>query len=191
MRSSIRTERDAGAMAPSEIICPMCGFRNAANVNRCVSCGAKLDASAVEYTEEEELARRHQQEGFEWKWTFVAMGTYLAFQVVILIALPFVITSFDPQGLAGLLLSVVVWFLGGIVVGVISPGKTFVEPAVGALFAVVPTIAYLMFITPDGFDPSLLAYIVGGLLGVMISLFGAFIGEKVQMQTRGHAKTTR
>lgn len=46
-------------------------------------------------------------------------------------------------------------------------------------------IAYLMWITPDGFEPSILAYIVGGLIGAMLSLFGAFIGEKVQMGARG------
>ena len=77
------------------------------------------------------------------------------------------------------------WIAGGIVVGALSPGKTFLEPAVGALMAVVPTVGFLMLITPEGFDPSLIAYIVGGLLGVMISLFGAFIGEKVQMMVRG------
>lgn len=178
------------AGAAGEIICPMCGFKNAPNVPRCVSCGAKVDPMSIaEYTEDEEYARRHQQESFEWKWALLSMGIYLALQAVILAALPFVISTFDPQGLSGLLISVVVWFFGGILVGFVSPGKTFVEPAVGALFAAVPTIAYLMVITPQGFDPSLLAYIVGGLLGVMISLFGAFIGEKLQMGTRGHARS--
>jgi hypothetical protein len=172
-------------MAAKEIVCPMCGFKNAANAARCVSCGAKLEAhSGADYTEEEEAARRHQQEGFEWKWAFMAFGVYLVLQVFVIGLLPFVIPSYDPQGLAGLGISVVVWFIGGILVGVISPGKTFVEPAIGALIAVVPTVGYLMFITPEGFEPTFLAYIVGGLLGAMISLFGAFIGEKLQMTLR-------
>lgn len=168
----------------------MCGFKNAVTASRCVSCGAKVDASGGDYTEEEELAKRHQQDGFEWKWVAVASFVYLAFQALILVALPFVVSTYDPQGIAGLGISALVWFVGGVVVGVVSPGKTFIEPAVGAFFAVIPTIAYLMFITPNGFNPSLLAYMVGGLLGVMMSLFGAFIGEKVQMNTRGHAKTS-
>jgi CDP-diglyceride synthetase len=65
-----------------------------------------------------------------------------------------------------------------------SPGKTFVEPAIGALIAVVPTVTYIALATPDGFQPSLLAYIVTAMLGVMLSLFGAFIGEKLQMGSR-------
>lgn len=176
-------------MAANELVCAMCGFKNAANTVRCVSCGAKLDAyTGAEYTEEEAAARRHQQDTFEWKWALMAFGVYLVLQVVILGVLPLVITSYDPQGLAGLGISVGVWFVGGTLVGVISPGKTFVEPAVGALIAVVPTIGYLMWITPAGFEPTFLAYIVGGLIGAMISLFGAFLGEKIQMTMRGPQK---
>lgn len=173
-------------MASQEIVCPMCGHKNAAAAKRCVACGAKLEALGnVEYTEEEEQARKHQQEGFEWKWAILSLIVYLVLQAIILGVLPRILSFYDPQGLAGLMISVVVWFAGGIVVGAISPGKTFLEPAVGALMAVVPTVGFLMLITPEGFDPSLIAYIVGGLLGVMISLFGAFIGEKVQMMVRG------
>src|SRR4051794_41081394 len=124
-------------MAATEITCPMCGFKNAANVARCVSCGAKVESfGAGDYTEEEEAARRHQQETFEWKWAFIAVGVYLALQAIILVVAPMLISSFDPQGMPGLFISVAVWFVGGIVVGFISPGKTFLEPAVGALIAV-------------------------------------------------------
>jgi len=170
-----------------EITCHMCGFKNPADAGRCRSCGAKVEHLTATYTEEEQYARRYQQEDFEWKWALMAGGAYLGLQALILVLLPKVISSFDPQGFPGLLISVVVWFFGGIGVGVLSPGKTFVEPAVGALIAVTPTIAYLALMTPEGFQPSLLAYIVGAIMGVMISLFGAFIGEKIQMNTRGHA----
>jgi len=164
------------------VTCPMCGFENQAGATRCVSCGAKIEAfGAGEYTEDEAIARRFEQEDFEWKWAGIACGVYLAMQAVFLIILPLLISSFDPQGLPGLGISVVIWFFGGMVMGVISPGKTFLEPAVGAAIAALPTIAYQRAITPEGFQPSMLAYIVTGLLGIMISLFGAFIGERIQM----------
>lgn len=170
-----------------EILCPMCGGKNPADAERCRSCGAKVEELTASYSAEEENARRYQQEHFEWRWALTASGVYLIAQTIILVGLPFVVSSFDPQGLPGLLISVVVWFFGGIIVGFVSPGKTFVEPAIGALIAVIPTVSYLAITTPDGFQPSLLAYIVTALLGVMISLFGAFLGEKVQMGQRGHA----
>jgi len=168
-----------------EITCPMCGFSNPESNERCQSCGAKVEAIVQSYTEEEEFERRHQQEQIEPRWVLVAAGIYLAAQFVILVCLPFVLPQFDPQGLAGLLISVGVWFIGGIAVGAVSPGKTFVEPALGAFLAVIPTVGYLAVTTPEGFQPSLLAYIVTGLLGVMIALFGAFLGEKLQHLSGG------
>ena len=176
------------ATIEQEITCPMCGFKNPESAPRCESCGAKVEEVRAVYSDEEVYARRHQQDRFELKWALVAAGVYLVAQTVILVGLPSVISTFDPQGLPGLLISVAVWFLGGIAVGVISPGKTFIEPAVGALIAVIPTVSYLAMTTPDGFQPTLLAYIVTALLGVMIALFGAFVGEKIQMSKAAPAK---
>lgn len=173
--------------ATTEVVCPMCGFKNPANAARCASCGAKVEAlSSSDLTEEELQARRHQQDGFEWKWVFVSFAIYMVMQAIVLAVLPLFIYQYDPQGAPGLLISAGVWFVGGIVVGFVSPGKTFLEPAVGALIAAIPTIAYLLSIS-EVQPLSLLAGIIGGLLGVMITLFGAFIGEKIQGGSRGHA----
>jgi hypothetical protein len=168
--------------AATEIVCAMCGAKNAAGAARCVSCGAKLDplAHMANYSDEELAARANQQDSFDWKWVGMAFGVYFFLQLLVLFVGPLAISTFDPQGMPGIFLSAVIWFVGGIAIGVISPGKTFLEPAVGALIACPFTIGYLMWVTPDGFNPSLLAYLIGGILGVMISLFGAFFGEKLQ-----------
>jgi DNA-directed RNA polymerase subunit RPC12/RpoP len=175
-------------MAAKEIVCPMCGFKNPSTAARCSSCGARVEAlGAGDLTEEEEYARRHQQDNFEWKWAFISFGIYLTLQVVFLIGLDLAVEVIDFQGLPGMVISAGIWFVGGILVGFISPGKTFIEPAVGAFLAVIPTILWLLHIDIVA-QLSPLAYIIGGLLGVMITLFGAFLGEKIQMMTRGHAK---
>ncbi len=166
-------------MAANEIICPMCGFKNAPNTARCVSCGAKLEAVGADVTDDEGRPKRGT-ESFDWKWAFISLGIFIALQGVILGALPKVISTFDPQGFSALLLTIGVCMLGGVIVGLVSPGRTVFEPAVGALIAAVPTIGYIMFITPTAFGVSLPAYIMGGLIGVSISLFGAFLGEKIQ-----------
>lgn len=162
-----------------EITCPMCGFKNPESIERCRSCGAKVEELSTTYSDEEASDRRYQQDSFEWKWAIRSAVAFLVAQVIILVGLPFVISSFDPQGLAGLLISVGIFLVGGIGVGLVSPGKTFIEPAVGALIAVIPTASYLALTTPEGFQPTLLAYIVAGSLGVMLALFGAFLGEKL------------
>jgi hypothetical protein len=171
-----------------EITCPMCGFKNPESIERCRSCGAKVEELSTSYSDEEAYERRYQQDSFEWKWAVRSALGYLVAQVIILVGLPFVISSFDPQGLAGLLISVGIFLVGGVGVGLVSPGKTFIEPAVGALIAVIPTASYVAITTPEGFQPTLLAYIVAGSLGVMLALFGAFLGEKLSgSPSRRHA----
>ena len=177
------------ASAKDQIICHVCGFKNAPDAPRCVSCGAKLDAVQVEYSAEEEAARENQQEGFSVLWVLVAFGIYLTLQAIVLVLLPMAISSYDPIGVAGLAISIVVWFFGGIIVGYLSPGKTFLEPAAGASLACVPTIAYNHYVTPDGvMQAGLMEVLVLAVMGIMISLFGAFLGERLQARTRGHGK---
>ncbi len=183
------------ATAKDQVICHVCGFKNAVDAERCVSCGAKLEELSSGYSADDEARRRNQQEGFAPKWAAAAFGVHLALQAIALVALPAIIDAYDPQGFAALMISLGVWFLGGILTGFLSPGKTFVEPAVGALLAVGPTVWWIVYITPagperlaGGFQLPMAAYIVGGLLGGMISLFGAFVGEKAQEATRGRAR---
>jgi hypothetical protein len=184
------------ASAKDQIVCHVCGFKNAPDATRCVSCGAKIDTVSVDYTAEEEAARANQQEGFSVVWVGAAFGVYVLLQAIVLVLLPLVISSFDPfggssGGVAALAISCVVWFFGGIVVGFISPGKTFLEPAVGAFLSCIPTILYVVWQSPEGLSPSMLESGVLGIMGIMISLFGAFLGERVQARTRGHAPRRR
>jgi hypothetical protein len=170
----------------------MCGFKNPADLERCHSCGARIEELRASYSPEEEQARRYQQETFEWKWALIGAVLFSALQLLVLGLLPRVISSFDPQGISGLILSVPVFFVGGIVMGLISPGKTFVEPAVGAMLAAIPTLGVVSMRTPEGaFEPTLLAYIVCAVMGIMTALFGAFLGERVQMLGGAKAEPKR
>ena len=100
------------------LTCPMCGFENQAGIVRCVSCGAKMEAfGAGEYTEEEALARRFEQENFEWKWAGIACGIYLALQLVVLVIFPFIISAFETPH------SPHPWFSGPIDEGVHLPAR--------------------------------------------------------------------
>lgn len=170
------------ATEAAEITCPMCGFKNPADRERCQSCGARVEALSASQSDDEAYARRYQQDDFEWKWALIATAVFSALQGVTLGVLPLIIRAFDPQGLSGLMLSVPISFVGGVIMGAVSPGKTFVEPAVGAMLASVPMIAIIASITPSGaFEPTLLAYVICATMGIMMALFGAFLGEKVQM----------
>ena len=186
------------SMAPSKdlIVCHVCGFKNDPKAERCVSCGAKLEELSGAYSAEEEERKRGQQGGFSILWAGIAFVVYLVLQTLVLMVMPWVIDVYDPQGTPALWISLIVWFVGGVIVGFLSPGKTFVEPAVGALLAVIPTVWWLVHTTPaapehlgGGFQLTMPAYVIGGLMGGMISLFGAFVGERIQEATSGRSKT--
>lgn len=167
-------------MAIAETItCTVCGEENPETNTRCRSCGARIEKLVRELTQDEIHARRYQQDTFEWKWVVISFVLYMILGAIVFIALPMVITNYDPQGIAGLVIAGGIWFLGGIVVGILSPGKTYLEPPVGALLAVVPTLMYLDSIGDVYRLPSL-AYMVGGMIGVMTTLMGSFIGERLQ-----------
>lgn len=175
------------AAPKDQIVCHVCGFKNDPKSQRCVSCGAKLEELSGTYSVAEEARKRGQQEGFAIRWAAIAFVIYLALQAIVLVALPALIPAYEPQGTNALWISLVVWFVGGVSVGFLSPGKTFIEPAVGALMAVVPTLWWISHTTPaapehlgGGFQLTMPALVIGGLMGGMISLFGAFVGEKLQ-----------
>ena len=178
------------ASGNDELVCHVCGFKNKSDAERCVSCGAKLEELSAAYTEEEQARRDRQPAKFSLAWAGISFVAYVALQAIFLAVLPAVIDSYDPQGYSALMTSLGVWVGGGVLIGLLSPGKTFIEPAVGALLAVAPTVWWISSFTPDagshfsgpgeGFQLTLPAYVIGGLLGAMISLFGAFAGEKLQ-----------
>ena len=161
------------------ISCAVCGASNPATSPRCASCGARLEELTRDLTEDEEAARRYQQETFEWKWVLIAFVLDMILGALVFAGLPLVISTYDPQGSVGLAIAGCVWFVGAVIVGRLSPGKTFLEPPVGALLAVLPTLAYLDSIA-DVHELPKLAYVVGGLLGILATLMGAFVGEKLQ-----------
>lgn len=126
-----------------------------------------------------ELRRlRRQQSGFAWRWVLISLAVFLVVQF-----LPLLVLRID--GWAGIGASVSVWFVGGLVVGFVSPGKTIFEPALAALATAGPTMLYLWIVTPTGLGPSAFAYAIAGGLGAMLGLFGARLGETIQDLTRG------
>ncbi len=167
-------------MATKPVICPSCGFKNTAP-GRCVSCGAKMeDLKVGKRTREEELERRYQQEGFSLVWALIALLVQGVLTAAIVVGLPMVVSALDFEGIYGMYVCVPVWFLGGLLVGMISPGKTFIEPVVATFFVAVPTVFYLVRTQTVRTMPTFM-YVIMACVGVLFTLIGAYIGERIQM----------
>ena len=106
----------------------------------------------------------------------------------IIIALPQAIGALDFEGYYGMSLSIPVWFVGGLLIGLISPGKTFVEPVVAAVIVALPTVFFLH----NGFFGALGAgqtvrtmpmfmYLIMAMIGVLFSMVGSYLGERFQL----------
>ena len=163
-------------MAAEEIECHVCGASNPKVSERCRSCGARLSELASELSEEELYARRHQPDEFQPRWLFIAFGLFLVLAALALALLPLIIPSYDPQGFAGIVIVIVLWFLGAAGINYIAPGKIFLEPPVGGLLASIPTMVYLSSIA-DVYQLSTGAYVLGALMSTMMALMGAFVGN--------------
>ena len=91
-----------------------------------------------------------------------------------------VVTALDFEGSNGMLVSIPVWFVGGLLIGMISPGRTFIEPVVAALLVAMPTVIFLWYTQTVRVLPGFM-YVIMALIGVMFTLIGSYLGERIQM----------
>ncbi len=162
------------------IICPSCGFKNNAPLanDRCVSCGARVDdlQSGVALGEGQS---GFEQQTFNVAWFGIAIGIMAALTGGIVLGLPAIIPAFDFEGSAGMMVAIPVWFLGGLLVGLISPGRTFVEPVAAVFLVALPTA----FILHEGQTVKTMPafmYVLLSALGLLFTLIGAYAGERIQ-----------
>jgi len=175
--------------ASAVVNCPSCGAKNASAANRCGSCGARLEGLPPPSTSTvAERDRRYSQQGFSVTWAAIAIGVQALLTAAVIVALPQAVGSLDFEGYYGMGLTVPVWFVGGVLIGLISPGKTFIEPVVATIIVAMPTIFYLFngFFGMLGYGQTvrtmpLFMYIIMGLIAVQFSLVGSYVGERIQM----------
>ena len=168
-------------MAEKTLLCASCGFKNAAGAKRCVSCGERTVAlTAVERSKQEQLERRYQQDAFSLLWLVIAVVVQAVLTGAVILGLPQVVSALDFEGSHGMLASIGIWFVGGMLVGMISPGRTFLEPFLASLIVAIPTVLYLFKYQTVFTLPPFLYGVMGGI-GVLFALIGSYLGERIQL----------
>lgn len=120
---------------------------------------------------------------FSKKWMLASMAIFIGTELLLGgIVGEIVIGRFMSLSLRFMLqglLNLVSFFIGGFIIGVISPGLRIREPATGAFLSVALMLILSIF-TPYSFIRfSLTKMIVGGVVAFFLALTGAKIGEKV------------
>jgi hypothetical protein len=134
----------------------------------------------VHRTREEELERRYQQEGVSVQWLVIAFAVQAVLTAALVFGLPMILPWIDFEGGNGMTVCVPVWFVGGLLVGMISPGRTFIEPVVASFIVAIPTTFFLVESQTVRTLPTFL-YVIMAAIGVLFTLIGAYIGERVQL----------
>jgi hypothetical protein len=161
-------------------VCPNCSFKNAHGATRCGSCGASFDAGGPRSRTDPMKQRAMQQTGFSIFWFAISLVVLAVLSAALVVGLPMAVRALDFEGSNGMLISIPVWFVGGLLVGMISPGRTFVEPVVAALLVAFPTVAYLWWTQTVRTLPVFM-YVIMAMIGVMFTLIGSYLGERIQM----------
>jgi hypothetical protein len=159
------------ARAAQKIICPSCGYSNRPPLadRRCVSCGAKI-----------ERQRRSRRDGFSIVWFGASLAIMAVMTGALVMGLPMVVPLLDFEGSAGMLIAIPTWFLAGLLIGLVSPGRTFVEPVVAVFLVAIPT-ALLLFTHQTVKTMPAFMYVLLSAVGILFTLVGAHVGERIQM----------
>lgn len=120
---------------------------------------------------------------FSKTWMFISFAIFMATEIVLGGVVGKLVVGrymsmhlhFMVQGL----LNIVSYFIGGFIIGMISPGIRIYEPAAGAFLSVLVMLVLTIF-TPFSFlHFSLIKVIIGGGIAFFLALAGAKLGEKL------------
>ena len=156
--------------------CPLCSARSAAmpEGRRCASCGALMDGPRGA------RGPAAKRAAFSPLWCLIALVVQAVLTVALVVGLPLVVHQLDCEGSHGMTVSIPVWLLGGTLIGMIAPGKMILEPVAGSALVAIPTVYYLIQSETVRTMPVFM-YVIMALIGVLFTLIGAYIGERIQM----------
>jgi hypothetical protein len=138
-----------------------------------------MDSHRSSRSETDDFGRRSGG-GFSPLWGGVALLVQVVLTAAIVVGLPMVVPALDFEGRYGMMVAMPVWFVGGILLGMISPGKRVVEPILATLIVAGPTVWHLVRTQTVRTMPFFM-YVILALVGVMFTLIGAHLGERIQM----------
>jgi len=124
----------------------------------------------------------YDSQPFSKKWVLGSMATYIVMELVLGGLVGGFVSGYLSISLRFLLqglLHLTSFFVGGLLIGLVSPGIRIFEPAVGA-FLSVSIMLFLTIFTPYSFIHfSLTKLLIGGAVAFVLALLGARIGERI------------
>lgn len=118
---------------------------------------------------------------FSVAWTMLSVVLFLGIELLIgtwigpMVVGKYVSPMFHYQ--LQMIMHLLAFYLGGFAVGVVSPGRRLIEPAVGAFVSVLVVFLISFFMPTWFFTFNFIKVLVGGGIGFFLGLLGAWHGE--------------
>ena len=127
-----------------------------------------------------------QNQPFSMGWVLGSMVVFVVAQLVLAVIVgQLLIGGRIPTGMHQVvqgLLILISYFVGGFVIGVISPKIRIIEPALGA-FASIFLVVLVSFVMPNSYIYfNWLKMFIGGAIAFALAMYGATLGEKLTKQ---------
>ena len=130
------------------------------------------------------LGIQGQTHSFSTRWVMASVLIYTGLEIGIALGLaPAIFAGRLASPMLQMRLQMIMhlasFYVGGVAVGVISPGVRLIEPAVGAFVSVVIVFMMSLFMPHAFFSFDLTKIAIGGGIAFALALMGAFTGERI------------
>jgi len=137
-----------------------------------------------------------QTHPFSTKWVMASVLIYTAMEIGIAVFLAPAIfagrlASPMLQIRLEMLMHLASFYVGGVAVGVISPGVRLAEPAIGAFIAVLLVFLMSFFMPMSFMNFDTTKIVIGGGIAMVLALMGAFTGERIMGNVSGDDGSAR
>ena len=127
-----------------------------------------------------------QNQPFSWGWVLASVGIFVITQLVLAYIVGQVLLGARiPHGLQQMVqgfLMLLSYFVGGFLIGVVSPKIRIIEPALGA-FSSIFLVVIFSFLMPNSYVHfEWLRLLIGGVIAFALAMYGAVLGEKLTKQ---------
>lgn len=127
-----------------------------------------------------------QNQPFSWGWLWGSVGIFVLTQLVLAFLVgDLLLGARIPHGLQQMVqgfLMLLSYFVGGFLIGVISPKIRVIEPALGA-FASIFLVVIFSFLMPNNYVYfEWLRLLIGGVVAFGLAMYGAVLGERLTKQ---------
>ncbi len=149
------------------------------------STSQTTDTSKVITTHEDPVTgikmRTDKFQAFSWAWVWMSLGSFLVAQSLLSL-LYMRMKTIHGSILAEAVFNIITYYLGGFIVGVVSPKVRVMEPAVGAVLAMILVHSVGMWMPVSFIHFNVGKVVVMGILVFCLAWAGAVHGEKFTRQ---------